>query len=429
MNKLNDSRLISSDAQSTSSFGNALAFMLPILGLIQFELVGQVFVHELILLILFVPLFLRRGNYFTKSGGMIIFLFVCIWLAAQIFTDFVRNSPPEDYFRGWAKISFFMIGFVSLSCLLVNEKRALWWVTASVIPLFYRPFLLFSHDLDPLVLWKFGVGPALLLFCCLPFIWLLHRKPLGGSGFKAIANLHFAFGVLSFFLNARSFAALSILTGILILIYAKRRGGVISAASLAIASVAVLIVVNILALAYSYGASSGMFGAEAQEKYESQVMYGGGLINMLLGGRSEGLVSTQAIADSPIIGHGSWAKNFKYSMMLADLRRNFSEVNEGAVTDDTMDGLIPSHSYLLGAWVEAGIVGGAFWLFIILWMLFRVLPAAWLSGDVVGLFVVMSLPLFFWNVLFSPFGANVRVEVAGFLAICIFVIYKAKMRV
>lgn len=412
-----------------SPLGNRLALIIPFLGLFQFEFVGQLFVHELVLLLLFIPLLLKRGNYFAKSSGLVVLVAIALWLAAQVFTDFVRETPAEDYLRGWAKISFFTIGFVSLTCLLISDERTLLWITASVIPLFYRPFLLFSHDLDPLVLWKFGVGPALLLICCLPFLWKLYKNPAENSNFGAVANLHFVFGVLSFFLNARSFAALSIVTGVLILVYAKRRGSVVSAGELAFASIILLVMVNLLAAAYSYGASSGLFGTDAQEKYESQVMYGGGVVNMLLGGRSEGLVSTQAIADSPIIGHGSWAKNFKYSMMLADLRRNFSEVNEGAVTDDTMDGLIPSHSYLLGAWVEAGIVGGAFWLFVMLWMLLRVLPAAWLCGDVVGLFVVMSLPLFFWNVLFSPFGANVRVEVAGFLAICIFIIHKAKMRI
>lgn len=418
---------LSKVSASTKLFGSMLVLALPVLGLVNVELVGQLYVHEILLAALFLPLLHKRYAYFSNSDGKKIVLFMLVWLAAQMLTDLIRATPPEDFLRGWAKISFFLVGFVALACLLVNERRVLLWISVSVIPWFYRPYLLFADNPDPLVLWKFGIGPALLLFWCLPFIWKFFKKPNQIWNIRAIAWLHFAFGLFSFYMNARSFAGLSILTGVLILIFVKYRGCALSVRSVAMSGVVLFILINLLAGVYSYGASSGFFGSEAQEKYASQVKFGGGVLNILLGGRSESLVSTIAIGDSPIIGHGSWAKNYKYTFMLAALRRDFSEVNEKAVTRDALNGLIPSHSYLLGAWVESGIVGGAFWIFILLWVLLRVLPAAWSRGDVLGLYVVMSLPLFFWNVFFSPFGANVRVDVAGFLAICVFVFTRKQM--
>ena len=64
---------------------------------------------------------------------------------------------------------------------------------------------------------------------------------------------------------------------------------------------------------YDIAASHGWLGAGAQTKYVEQ----SGSLGVLVGGRSEVLVSTQAIMDSPILGHGSWAKDFTYVDLLA----------------------------------------------------------------------------------------------------------------
>ena len=61
--------------------------------------------------------------------------------------------------------------------------------------------------------------------------------------------------------------------------------------------------------AYQYAARSGYLGEDAQKKYE---MEASGKYGVLLGGRTELLASLPAVYDSPILGHGSWAKNRIY---------------------------------------------------------------------------------------------------------------------
>lgn len=400
-----------------SILGNALVLLLPLLGLVKIELVGELFVHEVILILLFPVLLIKRSNMLGQNMVKIILLLGLMWFGSQVATDIFRETPPEDYLRGWAKISFFLISFASLVMLLTTPLRVFLWIAASVVPMFLRPFQLFANDLELEVLWKFGVGAALLFAACLPSLWKVFNIPSDMTPVQRIAWLHIIFGCGSFFLNARSMAGLSILTGILLFIFIRFRGSQLRTQALAFGMAAALVVSFALVSVYSVGASSGFFGEEAQWKYELQNAYGGGPLSVLLGGRSESLVSTQAIADSPFIGHGSWAKDFKYLSMYIDMRRAFSEDQGNPFDVDNNDGLIPSHSYLLGAWVEAGILGGAFWAGIILLCVLKVVPAAFEAISPLSIYVLMTLPLFLWNVLFSPFGAFVRVETAGILAI------------
>jgi hypothetical protein len=412
---------------NTSLKGDILIFVLPILGLMQIELIGELFLHEIILILLFPILWLKRGRLLNQTIVKIILLFGFLWLISQIITDIYRETPQEDFLRGWAKIIFFLIAFSSLVMLLTTPHRCFLWISASTIPMFLRPFELFAQDLDPYILWKFGVGPAVLLLTCLPSLWRLLNNSVNVAPVRRIALLYIAFGVGSFFVNARSFAGISIATGVLLLVYSRKYGIKLRIQSLAVGLIFSVLGAVVLINIYAFGASSGFFGNEAQVKYEIQTAHGGGTIAILLGGRSEGLISSEAIADSPFIGHGSWAKDYKYLIDYIGMRRTFSEDEGNPLDPDVNDGLIPSHSYLLGAWVESGMVGGVFWISIVFISLFIIVPSAFEIMNMLGVYCLMTLPMFFWNILFSPFGANVRVEVAGTLAIFIMLLKLNKM--
>jgi hypothetical protein len=135
----------------------------------------------------------------------------------------------------------------------------------------------------------------------------------------------------------------------------------------------------------------------------------------LVGGRSEVLVSSQAVIDSPILGHGSWAKDFAYADLLQGRLSELGYEMGGGSSDI---GLIPSHSYLMQSWVWAGLLGGVFWLAILaiaVWLLanlyvFRV--------ELMPLFV-FSTTLLLWNTAFSPYGAGARIQATYAIALCL----------
>ena len=68
-------------------------------------------------------------------------------------------------------------------------------------------------------------------------------------------------------------------------------------------------------------------------------------------------------------------------------------------------GLIPAHSYLLGSWVWAGLLGGVFWLAILVlagWLLLNLYAVR----QALAPLLVFSTVLLVWNIVFSPYGSS-----------------------
>ena len=116
------------------------------------------------------------------------------------------------------------------------------------------------------------------------------------------------------------------------------------------------------------------------------------------------------IYDSPILGHGSWARDPTYiiEMVEALAALGYNDPTNGLMGDELIEGSIPSHSYIFGAWVHAGILGAVFWIWVFLWTarsLLRVYPPS------LELLPVMSYVTFalLWNIALSPVGLTSRI--------------------
>ncbi|MHA1112875.1 MAG: hypothetical protein ACTSRY_00005, partial [Alphaproteobacteria bacterium] len=117
--------------------------------------------------------------------------------------------------------------------------------------------------------------------------------------------------------------------------------------------------------------------------------------------------------DSPFIGHGSWAKDPYYASLLLQYRPELTSVYES--------GLIPTHSFLFGAWVEAGVVGAIFWLWI--WILnARALGRVFtIREPLVPLFGLIGIVMA-WDIIFSPYGAERRFIVPFYVVLAMFLL-------
>jgi hypothetical protein len=158
-------------------------------------------------------------------------------------------------------------------------------------------------------------------------------------------------------------------------------------------------------------AASGFLGPDAQEKNRQQTMAGWGI---LIGGRPEILVSSRAVLDSPILGHGSWAKDPKYSEMLVDIENEYGmrPSDEG----QKFEGLIPAHSHLMGSWVDAGILGALFWGYIFALILKAFLRTTTGDYSLKPLYIFL-MTSYLWAILFSPFGGGDRMVESLYLVI------------
>lgn len=337
------------------------------------------------------------------------YVFSLLWLVGLVLTDIYRDTPFEQYSRGWAKVLSFIVNFTAIRALFgKNIKSAIALVYVTLLAEAIKLSLGMGDDMikggifgDP---WKFGNGAYFTATILLGSIYLV-RNPETKLFGLVLPFLAAAFNLSQ---NARNLFGISAISAFIFLISInfKRR---LKPQTIAIFVAGGLVVGGGLISVYSYTASNGLLGVEAQQKYMNQTQ---GDLGILLGGRTETLASTQAILDSPIIGHGSWARDRRYVyLMFARMQQAGVRLQgDWAAADD----LIPSHSHLLGAWVEAGLLGAVFWIWA-LWVTMKGLYAALRNPTPFTAFIVFVGLSLLWDIGFSPFGLDRKFVTAALL--------------
>lgn len=382
------------------------AFALPAVSFVEIMIVGRLILTEVLLLSL-LP-WLWRAQARPPFPLWFVILWTG-WLLSQIVTDVVVGSAVLDWARGWAGILFTLTNFAAILVLVATPKRARLFAfglaAGGLLGLLVIPHP--NAAADP---WKWGIaGPVALVIAA----------GLSGSGGDRrrwlTITAFLAFGVLNLFLGYRSLGGISLLVAAylgLTALVAHRRRPAHHRTRRAIAGVVFLAAAGIIVLAmYSVTASQGLLGPEAQARYADQ----GGALGALLGGRPEALVSTQAIIDSPVLGHGSWAEDSTYAKLLAERQRSLGyEVTPDYVGSD----LIPAHSYLLGAWVWGGFLGALFW-FAMGVLAVRLLADLYSVRLDLAPLLAFSTMLLLWDIAFSPYGLVARITAPYGVALCL----------
>jgi len=386
-----------------------LAFCLPLLVCFEFTFIGRVHLAEIALIGLLPVWILQRQAPMDRRVWLLLVL-GALWLASQIITDQIRGTPPADYLRGWAKISLFLLLFYAMQLFIGRSPQLILAFGMGLAAGGACKYFFFRVDYavgDTAVnYWKFGLGgPVTGLLICLLCLGYFRRRPM--LSLSLLSALTFAHMML----GARSASLIVFATTACLAIHALRVHGFMrSRSSLLLWSGTVFAASGvILWFIYSISLDSRYAGIDLRAKHELQSQAKGGI---LVGGRSEFLIAMRAIYDSPLLGHGSWAKNAKYANMdLAEYgldRRDGSGVN-----------LIPTHSHIFGAWVEAGILGGLFWLVVLALTLRGLLSVFRWSHSLTPLVVFTAIGLL-WSIPFSPFGFEDRFFMAFEISIILY---------
>lgn len=327
-----------------------------------------------------------------------------LWLVGQEISDLVRATPFHDYTRGWAMIAFALVNFAALNLLIKGSRRrivlcALGFAVGGILTYCLSPDI-FAVTYP----WKFGYGYAVCLLAVLVAVFFAAR----GRAMLAVWVM-MAAAELNLYHDYRSLAGECFVAGAYLLLalpMRRRNRGTrrVNAGQVLIAcAVLALSAVGLLRI-YSYCAGSGLLGYAAWQKYEVQ---SSGRFGVLIGGRGGILTSLEAVMASPVVGYGSWAKDWHYASrenaMLAGLGY---EIEGGPAS-----WLIPAHSYLLGAWVHAGILGAVFWLWVLALPVGVLMRLCTREEPLAPLLAFLSAGLI-WNVLFSPFGGTARLSAA-----------------
>ncbi|MDZ4255622.1 MAG: hypothetical protein U1A72_23890 [Sulfuritalea sp.] len=377
-------------------------FLVPLTVFMEVNVVGRLFMPDILLAIAFPFVFLTRGRKLAEPLPRLFLLLAGLWLFGQVATDVYRESSFNDYARGWAKITLTIINFSALYLLVDGKpKRLILFIAGMALGSLIKYFLSPS-EYAVLYPWKFGYGGSITWLVVLLSVALAGK---GRTGRFISLMLILGASGLNIYMGFRSLGGILFVVALYMMSQVlgrrqnardnrnwQRRG-------LVVALVSGFALWSAIEL-YSSAAESGLLGWEAQQHYEGQ---SSGAYGLILGGRSEAFGSIPAIMDSPVLGHGSWAQNCAYAYLRWETAESFGYSSIGS--DDSC--LIPAHSHLLGAWVEAGILGVPFWL----WVMFLTGRTLLYTFDNRSKFVPLILFIGFiliWDILFSPFGAAGR---------------------
>ena len=178
---------------------------------------------------------------------------------------------------------------------------------------------------------------------------------------------------------------------------------------------------------YKQTASSGLLGENAREKYEKQAGSKAGILQTLMGGRSDFFIGLNACLDQPLVGFGAWAQDTKGYSMEFFAKHGASEQDLEWIrwTEEHGGRMIPGHSWIIQSWLWYGIFG-LIWALYLGKLIFGTLKNC--LGAIPHLYGYLAfyLPMHIWNWLFSPLGG--RTELAMFFTLCLFAHYYQRLK-
>lgn len=397
---------------------HVLAFGLGVLQCLQINAVGTFYVGELLAALVLGFILSKRQTSRVLFEQKRTLIFFGLWIFGQVVTDLYRDIPPEDFVRGWAKIVFTMMDFGVTWCIIRADHRNIFWLAVGLAIGMAGRFILFPDPLTASDPWKFVFGHAALLLAAAIGSTRWMRTFMGWiGGWLPLIVV----GLISLLLNARSLFGIALLSGgyvVLAGLIARRPAlaAKITPVAFALILLSGVVASQIMIAGYSFLAESGSLGVEAHDKYLSQST---GDLPLILGGRVETLVGIEAIKDSPILGHGSWVNDPHYLNIYFQKLAFYAVpyVGDPSQTYET----IPSHSLIIGSWVDGGILGGLFWMWILIMSLkalYGTLKIPQLPQSIVALVIVINI----WDIPFSPLPADGRMLKGFQIAVIMYVV-------
>lgn len=377
-------------------------FLLGVAGAYSVNLIGALPGNEILLLPVLPLALMAKGSRAFRRQYLWFYLLTFAWLLGTIIGDLYLGNTPTNRMKGIARVAFFALDFMLLAILINGRTRRMIIFALSIVTVMFIFGMSFWGDF--LTEWKFGISSSLTILALLASSYYYGRRKYIPCVAIAIVlgllNLRFAF---------RSQMVVDLVAAVLTIPIFDRRGASAGGRSSAMLKLAkpVLLLAFAGAAAFlasqtiKFAAQEGFFNEDVASKFQAQSQ---GKLGVLFGGRPETLVAIQAIRDSPIIGHGSFAEDARYQDLKADLLYE----NGYTDTDNPEDAQgIPTHSHLTMAWVESGIFGGILWIYVLVLVIRAILRITMVRPPLSPLYCYL-LVNFVWDILYSPFGSTNR---------------------
>ena len=403
---------------ASSAAGLWAAFFLGLGTRLHVELIGYLPFSELALLCI-LPFTVSRAysaRNLRKTGWMVPLCF--LWLASAIFTDLYQQTQWSLAARGIARAVVYCIAIPQIVLFFSTDgyKKAISFALGTVPSILLSQFIFRGGVIEGR---ERVYGRAIIDFeshwtvvlgaCIMLAILVLYSRS------RLLAHaLAWAAGIFQITNGSRSAGAVFLLASVVCFLKARflgkpiRRDVLVTTLWTAFTGLILVVVAFGIYSFYSNAAASGRLGAKAQDKYIKQ---SGSRFGLLIGGREAVVSGLLAALDSPIVGYGSWPLDregfYLRTCELSGSKPEPTYYQRGYP-------MIPTHSHVLCAWVENGIGGLFFWIYVLIFYLRQLIRPV---GDErrLGLYLAVAVLSLTWHVLFSPMAG--RLEQAVVIAL------------
>jgi hypothetical protein len=359
------------------------------------EALGQLYWAEVILPAVALAVALTRWPAELFRNSRLLMVCLLLMLIGFIASDLSAGTSSDNFLRGWSRVVVLATDSIALMIIYERNRWALWWFWLGAAAFGLQAALLAGI---PITQWKFGYAEpvttgAMNLSAFMPG-WMS-------------AGAYLFLGAVSILFDYRSLGAVLLVAGAILFMSgsaSRRLAGAARMRSM------VLVVGGVAAAAaivvFLLSNSQSEF---AQRRGASDI------------GRFSGLkVAMIAVADSPILGYGSWGEG---TGEYADLFQKEALGDMMRIGAENMmesgDGFLP-HSQILQAWMEGGILAAVFFMVYgwYLAMTVRDLAFAKAATRFRGFLLAMLL-LNLWHLMMSPFMGSHRLNIASAIAIVV----------
>lgn len=337
------------------------------------------------------------------------YLYIAL-LISQGFSEFINGNSPMNWMRG---IMVTVTSYLSLIYLFDKLRKDSSLIVLILIALLIKNIIYLtapniagsSVDIDLQSIesmqnnFKGRIGPILNSFSIILSYFLLKRK------LKKLTFIFFVLMALVFITNdSRSAGMILFLTGVFIFMGSRMFVNKVKTI------VGAIVISSLFYVGYIYwinGVLNKEIGGSHSYNQAIRIENPYNPFNLLMTGRAEFVVGLEAFKDKPWFGHGAWALDHtgRYRKMLIDVQGSAKGEQRKLFFENIMksNGLIPSHSILIGMGKTNGIIAFLLVLGIVLYVLGKGMKIYNKYAD--GRYVAILLTHIFtiaWSALFSP---------------------------
>ncbi|MFT3828365.1 MAG: hypothetical protein QM691_01535 [Opitutaceae bacterium] len=371
------------------------------------NIVGYVTVSEL-MAALILPVLWFRGMVVLRGPVISVLLnFGMLWVVSAVGTDLYRGNEWALMARGVGRVSAFILMLLVFYALFRRRQDGFQIMMfgafiSSIVSIFgFRAgeseFVLMTGYVME-TSWERHYALVTVMFAFWLSTWLYPKKPM------IVSVTLLGIGVLNMGMGSRNMGAIVLLAGLSSECFRWMKSSFgtrgIGMAFVARAALILAIAAGSVYGGYKVAAAQGWLGDAARDKFYAQ---SSGKLGVLFTSRVDFLAGLLAVRSSPFIGYGSWARDEQG--FLAEAYAIGELGGAGTSTMYSYFQRIPTHSAVLEAWVENGLLATGFWLSV-LWLMARVAGSGALLDSRWSLFFLLSIFWIGWNILFSPFASR-----------------------